>query len=123
MHVLDLGNNEMSAEGATALAAYLERHRELKDLNLYMNDIGSSGLDKVPPPTRVCIWIPSLVMFRESPQAAPGCKTPTPDMVAMPPDTVMSAYDAAVCRHSMLTSGSADLVHSADLTNTKTDNC
>ena len=53
MHVLDLGNNEMSVEGAAALAAYLERHRELRDLNLYMNDIGSSGLDKVASPLRV----------------------------------------------------------------------
>lgn len=47
MHVLDLGNNSMTAEGATALAAFMERHREVKDLNLYMNDIGSAGLQKV----------------------------------------------------------------------------
>lgn len=47
MHVLDLGNNSMTAEGAASLAAYMEKHRELKDLNLYMNDIGSAGLEKV----------------------------------------------------------------------------
>lgn len=47
MHVLDLGNNSMTAEGATALATCMEKHRELKDLNLYMNDIGSAGLEKV----------------------------------------------------------------------------
>jgi Leucine Rich repeat len=47
MHVLDMGNNSMTAEGAASLAAYMETHRELKDLNLYMNDIGSAGLEKV----------------------------------------------------------------------------
>jgi len=47
MHVLDLGNNSMTAEGATALATCMEKHRELKDLNLYMNDIGRAGLEKV----------------------------------------------------------------------------
>lgn len=49
MHVLDMGNNSMTAEGAASLAAYMETHRELKDLNLYMNDIGSAGLEKVLP--------------------------------------------------------------------------
>ena len=55
MHVLDMGNNSMTAEGAASLAAYMETHRELKDLNLYMNDIGSAGLEKVPS---ACCLIP-----------------------------------------------------------------
>lgn len=47
MHVLDLGNNSMTAEGAALLALVMEKHGELRDLNLYMNDIGSAGLSKV----------------------------------------------------------------------------
>lgn len=47
MEVLDLGNNSMSESSAASLAAYLEKHRDLRDLNLYMNAIGSDGLQKV----------------------------------------------------------------------------
>ena len=47
MQVLDLGNNGMTETSAAALAAYLEQHGDLRDLNLYMNAIGSDGLEKV----------------------------------------------------------------------------
>lgn len=47
IEVLDLGNNNMSGSSAASLAAYLEKHRDLRDLNLYMNAIGSDGLEKV----------------------------------------------------------------------------
>lgn len=56
MHVLDMGNNSMTAEGAASLAAYMETHRELKDLNLYMNDIGSAGLEKVLLTCLLMFW-------------------------------------------------------------------
>ncbi len=51
MHALDLGNNGMTETSAASLAAYQDRHPDLRDLNLYMNQIGSAGLNKVPAPT------------------------------------------------------------------------
>jgi len=47
MHVLDLGNNSISREGASALAAYMKKSSGLKELNLYMNDIGTAGITEV----------------------------------------------------------------------------
>jgi Ran GTPase-activating protein (RanGAP) involved in mRNA processing and transport len=47
IHVLDLGNNSMGAEGADALARLLMTKTQLKELNLYMNDVGSIGIGKV----------------------------------------------------------------------------
>ena len=47
MHVLDLGNNSISKEGASALAAYMKKSSALKELNLYMNDIGTAGITQV----------------------------------------------------------------------------
>ena len=47
MHVLDLGNNSISREGASALAAYMKKSSGLKELNLYMNDIGTAGITQV----------------------------------------------------------------------------
>jgi Ran GTPase-activating protein (RanGAP) involved in mRNA processing and transport len=47
MEVLDLGNNGMTESSAISLAACLQKHRDLRDLNLYMNAIGSDGLEKV----------------------------------------------------------------------------
>jgi Leucine Rich repeat len=57
MFQLDMGNNSMTAEGAASLASYMEAHRELKELNLYMNDIGSAGLEKV---VFACCCAPAL---------------------------------------------------------------
>ena len=51
MHALDLGNNGMTEASAASLAAFQDRHPDLRDLNLYMNQIGSAGLKKVPAPT------------------------------------------------------------------------
>ena len=47
MHVLDLGNNSISREGASALAAYMKKSVGLKELNMYMNDIGTAGITDV----------------------------------------------------------------------------
>ena len=47
MHVLDLGNNSISREGASALAAYMKKSTGLKELNMYMNDIGTAGITEV----------------------------------------------------------------------------
>ena len=49
MQVLDLGNNSVSREGASALAAYMKKSSGLKELNLYMNDIGTAGITEVRP--------------------------------------------------------------------------
>lgn len=47
MHVLDMGNNGISREGASALAKYMAKSKSLKELNLYMNDIGTAGITEV----------------------------------------------------------------------------
>jgi Leucine Rich repeat len=68
MHQLDMGNNSMTAEGAASLAAYMETHRELRELNLYMNDIGSAGLEKVlccKSFTQKC-WLVPAAWYHES---------------------------------------------------------
>lgn len=44
MHVLDMGNNSIGRGGASALAKYLAKSKSLKELNLYMNDIGTAGI-------------------------------------------------------------------------------
>ncbi|CAK0782497.1 hypothetical protein CVIRNUC_005717 [Coccomyxa viridis] len=43
---LDFGNNNISAEGAEAIADIVKR-AHLKELNLYMNDIGDAGILKI----------------------------------------------------------------------------
>ena len=47
MHVLDIGNNSISKEGASALAKYMKKSSGLKELNMYMNDIGTAGITEV----------------------------------------------------------------------------
>ena len=47
MHVLDMGNNSISKDGAKALADYMAKSKTLKELNLYMNDIGTAGITDV----------------------------------------------------------------------------
>jgi hypothetical protein len=44
---LDLGNNGITDRGANALSTLLHAKRSLKELNLYMNDIGDHGVSKV----------------------------------------------------------------------------
>ncbi len=61
MEVLDLGNNGMSAEAAASLAGFMTKHRGLRDLNLYMNDIGSEGLQKV----HEVLLLPSSMLGRK----------------------------------------------------------
>ncbi len=47
VYVLDLGNNSMSDQATGAVARLLHGKRSLKELNLYMNDIGDHGMSKV----------------------------------------------------------------------------
>lgn len=47
MHVLDMGNNSIGREGASALAKYMAKSKTLKELNLYMNDVGTAGITEV----------------------------------------------------------------------------
>lgn len=47
LHTLDLGNNSLTDEGGAAIARLLAGKKTLRDVNLYMNDIGNSGVTKV----------------------------------------------------------------------------
>jgi hypothetical protein len=47
VRVLDFGNNSISEAGVASLAQLLAVKPHLKELNLYMNDIGNSGAAKV----------------------------------------------------------------------------
>ena len=47
IRVLDFGNNSMTAVGGDALAKLLNSELSLRDLNLYMNDLGDAGIAKV----------------------------------------------------------------------------
>ncbi len=47
MRLLDLGNNSMGEAGAAAMTRLLAAKRSLKELNLYMNDIGDAGVSRV----------------------------------------------------------------------------
>ena len=49
MHVLDLGNNSISREGASALAKYMAKSKTLRELNVYMNDFGTAGITEARP--------------------------------------------------------------------------
>lgn len=44
---IDLGNNSISLEGASALAELLRAKNALRDINIYMNDIGDDGAFQV----------------------------------------------------------------------------
>ena len=48
LKLLDLGNNSMTDEGVASVARLLQHWRNnLRELNLYMNDIGDVGIDRV----------------------------------------------------------------------------
>ena len=47
IHRLDLSNNSISRSGAEVLARMIYSKNKLKELNLYMNDIGDGGMKKV----------------------------------------------------------------------------
>lgn len=53
--MLDLGNNGLSEGGAAALTRLLSVKRSLKELHLYMNDIGDTGIARVGNRTRA-MW-------------------------------------------------------------------
>jgi Ran GTPase-activating protein (RanGAP) involved in mRNA processing and transport len=43
IEVLDLGNNSLTSASAEPLARLLHQKGTLKDLNLYMNELGEAG--------------------------------------------------------------------------------
>ncbi|KAH9773496.1 RNI-like superfamily protein [Citrus sinensis] len=45
--VLDIGNNSISAKGAFHVAEYIKNCKSLLWINLYMNDIGDEGAEKI----------------------------------------------------------------------------
>lgn len=47
LRALDVGNNSITAAGAEPLARFLFNSATLKDLNLYMNDLGDEGVGKL----------------------------------------------------------------------------
>lgn len=54
IHVLDLGNNSMSGEGAAALARLLHGKKSAKELHLYMNQIGDGGMESLASAIGAC---------------------------------------------------------------------
>lgn len=47
LKVLDIGNNSMTGDGVAAVAKLLLAKPTLRELNLYMNDLGDTGVSRV----------------------------------------------------------------------------
>lgn len=54
IEVLDLGNNSLTPDAADVLARLLYQKPSLKDLNLYMNELGNAGIARLAPALAGC---------------------------------------------------------------------
>ncbi len=52
--MLDLGNNSMGAEGGAALARMLHEKKSIRELTLYMNEIGDAGMESLAQAIKEC---------------------------------------------------------------------
>jgi len=54
IEVLDVGNNSLSPESADVLTRLLYQKTAIKDVNLYMNELGNNGIAQLAPAIAAC---------------------------------------------------------------------
>ena len=56
--MLDVGNNSLTAASSEVIARLLFQKPAVKDLNLYMNELGNEGMSRIAPALAQCKWVP-----------------------------------------------------------------